>query len=45
MDAKARSLTALLAEQPAQGSTLILIAPAHPAVTPPPENLEGVLEA
>jgi len=45
MDAKARSLTALLAEQPAPGSTLILIAPAHPAVTPPPENLEGVLEA
>jgi cell division protein FtsQ len=36
MDAKARSLTALLAEQPAPGSTLNLIAPAHPAVTPPP---------
>jgi hypothetical protein len=36
MDAKARSLTALLAQKPHRGSILILIAPAHPAVTPPP---------
>jgi len=36
MDAKARSLTALLAQKPSRGSILILIAPAHPAVTPPP---------
>lgn len=36
MDAKARSLTALLRENPARESVLILIAPAHPAVTPPP---------
>ncbi|MEX1126496.1 MAG: FtsQ-type POTRA domain-containing protein [Acidimicrobiia bacterium] len=35
MDAKARSLTALLAQRPVRGSVLILIAPAHPAVTPP----------
>ena len=35
MDAKARSLTALLATKPPQGSVLIMIAPAHPAVTPP----------
>ena len=36
MGAKARSLTALLAVRPPDGSILILIAPAHPAVTPPP---------
>ncbi len=35
MGAKARSLTALLAESPPRGSILTLIAPAHPAVTPP----------
>ncbi|MDP9495355.1 MAG: FtsQ-type POTRA domain-containing protein [Actinomycetota bacterium] len=35
MDAKARSLTALLAQNPPPGSVLIMIAPAHPAVTPP----------
>jgi cell division protein FtsQ len=35
MDAKARSLTALLATNPRRGSVLIMIAPAHPAVTPP----------
>jgi cell division protein FtsQ len=35
MDAKARSLAALLAQNPPRGSVLILIAPAHPAVTPP----------
>jgi cell division protein FtsQ len=35
MGAKARSLTALVAESPPLGSVLILIAPAHPAVTPP----------
>ncbi len=35
MDAKARSLTALLAQNPPLGSVLIMIAPAHPAVTPP----------
>ncbi len=35
MAAKARSLTALLAERPPRGSILTLIAPAHPAVTPP----------
>jgi cell division protein FtsQ len=35
MDAKARSLTALLAEEPPRGSVLIMIAPAHPARTTP----------
>jgi len=44
MDAKARSLTALLAENPPRGSVLIMIAPAHPAVTPDDPNPQGVLE-
>ena len=35
MSAKALSLAALLREQPAAGSTLTLIAPTHPAVSPP----------
>jgi len=35
MDAKARSLAALLAQNPPRGSVLILIAPAHPARTTP----------
>jgi len=35
MGAKALSLAALLREEPAQGSTLTLIAPTHPAVLPP----------
>jgi cell division protein FtsQ len=35
MGAKALSLAALLREQPAPGSTLVLIAPTHPAVSPP----------
>ena len=35
MSAKALSLAALLREQPAEGSTLTLIAPTHPAVSPP----------
>jgi cell division protein FtsQ len=35
MRAKALSLAALLREQPAPGSILTLIAPTHPAVTPP----------
>jgi cell division protein FtsQ len=35
MRAKAVSLAALLREQPAPGSILTLIAPTHPAVTPP----------
>lgn len=38
MEAKARSLQALLAEQPPSGSTLNLIAPTHPAVIPPAES-------
>ncbi|HLF60347.1 MAG TPA: FtsQ-type POTRA domain-containing protein [Acidimicrobiia bacterium] len=36
MGAKARTLTALLGEGPPPGSVLNLIAPAHPAITPPP---------
>jgi cell division protein FtsQ len=35
MRAKALSLAALIREQPAPGSILTLIAPTHPAVTPP----------
>ena len=35
MTAKALSLTALLREQPAAGSVLTLIAPTHPAISPP----------
>lgn len=35
MTAKALSLAALMREQPAAGSILTLIAPTHPAVTPP----------
>jgi cell division protein FtsQ len=35
MSAKALSLAALLREQPAEGSTLTLIAPTHPAISPP----------
>lgn len=35
MGAKALSLAALLRERPAPGSTLTLIAPTHPAVSPP----------
>ena len=35
MGAKALSLAALLREQPRSGSTLTLIAPTHPAVSPP----------
>ncbi len=35
MSAKALSLAALLREEPAPGSTLTLIAPTHPAVSPP----------
>lgn len=35
MGAKALSLAALLREQPAPGSTLTLIAPTHPAISPP----------
>ncbi|HET7846891.1 MAG TPA: hypothetical protein VFL72_05310, partial [Acidimicrobiia bacterium] len=35
MEAKARSLAALLAQNPPPGSVLILIAPAHPARTMP----------
>ena len=35
MGAKALSLAALLREQPPSGSTLTLIAPTHPAVSPP----------
>jgi cell division protein FtsQ len=35
MAAKALSLAALLREQPAPGSTLTLIAPTHPAISPP----------
>jgi cell division protein FtsQ len=35
MGAKALSLAALLREQPAAGSTLTLIAPTHPAISPP----------
>lgn len=35
MGAKALSLAALLREQPAPGSTLVLIAPTHPAISPP----------
>jgi cell division protein FtsQ len=35
MEAKALSLSALLREEPAEGSILTLIAPTHPAVTPP----------
>lgn len=35
MRAKALSLSALLAESPPPGSTLNLIAPTHPAITPP----------
>ena len=35
MGAKALSLAALLREEPAAGSTLTLIAPTHPAVSPP----------
>jgi hypothetical protein len=34
MEAKARSLEALLADRPRRGSTLTLIAPTHPAVSP-----------
>jgi cell division protein FtsQ len=35
MEAKALSLSALLREQPPLGSTLTLIAPSHPAISPP----------
>ncbi|MGH8871791.1 MAG: cell division protein FtsQ/DivIB [Acidimicrobiia bacterium] len=35
MRAKALSLTALILQQPAPGSTLTLIAPTHPAISPP----------
>lgn len=40
MEAKARSLDALLREQPAEGSILNLIAPTHPAASVPEENQE-----
>ncbi len=36
MRAKALSLAALLEESIPEGSTLILVAPSHPAVSPPP---------
>jgi hypothetical protein len=35
MRAKALSLSALLDEEPASGSILNLIAPTHPAISPP----------
>lgn len=38
MRAKALSLAALLDQHPRPGSTLVMIAPAHPAVTPPGEG-------
>jgi hypothetical protein len=41
MKAKALSLDALLREQPAAGSTLTLIAPTHPAISPPSPGLES----
>ncbi len=41
MEAKALSLVALLEEKPPRGSLLTLIAPAHPAVTPPQSREES----
>ena len=41
MRAKALSLHALLREQPPTGSTLTLIAPTHPAISPPGTEVEG----
>jgi hypothetical protein len=41
MKAKALSLDALLREQPAAGSTLTLIAPTHPAISPPGNGQES----
>lgn len=41
MKAKALSLDALLREQPAAGSTLTLIAPTHPAISPPGNGKES----